>query len=288
MGLTGRAHLSYHVYMKTSGIITLTTDFGLSDPYVAAMKGVILSINPEVCLVDVTHQISPAAVFQGAAAVLDVFPYFPEGTVHLVVVDPGVGSKRRGIVVERSKHFFVGPDNGLFWPLVEDLASSQIIHLTDSRFFLPHVSPTFHGRDVFAPVAAHISRGVDPRRMGIPIKDPAMLDVPRPYVRKNVLYGQVVRVDHFGNLITNIHRSDIESFLGPAQPMVRVGKWVLREIRHVYAVAEEGEPLALYGSSSHLEIAVNLGRASERLGTKKRPDQIIGTKVLVKKWQDGT
>jgi S-adenosylmethionine hydrolase len=256
--------------MKTSGIITLTTDFGLSDPYVAAMKGVILSINPEVCLVDVTHQISPAAVFQGAAAVLDVFPYFPEGTVHLVVVDPGVGSERRGIVVERSKHFFVGPDNGLFGPLVEDLASPQIIHLTDSRFFLHHVSPTFHGRDVFAPVAAHISRGVDPRKMGIPIKDPAMLDVPRPYVRKNVLYGQVVRVAI--SVILSPTSSGPKSNLSsaPLSPWSesasgcygRYGMctpWLKRVSRG---------PLR---SSSHLEIAVNLGRASERLGTKKRP-----------------
>jgi len=124
--------------------------------------------------------------------------------------------------------------------------------------------------------------------MGIPIKDPVILDVPRPYVRKNVLYGQVVRVDHFGNLITNIHRSDIESFLGPDQPMVRVGKWVLREIRHVYAVAEEGEPLALYGSSSHLEIAVNLGRASERLRHQEKAGSDYRYKGAGEKWQDGT
>lgn len=265
--------------MKTSGIITLTTDFGLSDAYTASMKGVILSIHPECRIVDITHDVSPGSILQAAAVILEAFPFFPQGTVHVAVVDPGVGSGRRAVVAERSGHFFVGPDNGIFWPLLEGESPPKVFELADERYFLPRISRTFHGRDIFAPVSAHIARGVDPRRMGPSVQDPVKLHVPKPYVRGSTLFGQVVRVDHFGNLITNIHRSDMESFLGEATPLIRIGKWILKDVKHIYAVVDAGDPLALYGGTYHLEIAVNSGRASEQLGLKE--GRIIGTRVTV-------
>ncbi len=284
LNLTG-VSLSCILYpMKTSGVITLTTDFGLSDPYAAVMKGVILTINPAARLVDITHEIPAGSIFQAAAVIREAFSFFPEGTVHIGVVDPGVGGKRRCIAVEQSDHFFVGPDNGIFWPILEGQDQANVFEITEKRYLLPAVSRTFHGRDVFAPAAAHISRGTNPRGMGPPVADPVQLHIPKPHIRGNVLYGQVIRVDHFGNLITNIHRSDMNSFLGTGRPLIRIGKLALREVRHIYASAEEGEPLALYGSSYYLEIAVNAGKASEQLGLGKR--RVIGMEVMVEKSKD--
>ena len=265
--------------MKPSGVITLTTDFGLSDPYVAMMKGVILSIHPSAVLVDLSHAIRAGSISQAARAVHETCAYFPAGTVHMAVVDPGVGSNRRPIALEGKGHFFVGPDNGIFWPLIRDNPEAGIVHLLEKRFFLPGVSQTFHGREVFAPVAAHLSLGVSLSELGPFIEDPVELRLPLPFERGGELAGEIVRVDHFGNLITNISSRELGRFLGLNRPLIKVGHLVIPKLSGIYAEQEEGKPLALVNSSEMLEIAVNLGRASEHVGIDE--ERLIGSAVRV-------
>jgi hypothetical protein len=267
--------------MKPSGIITLTTDFGLSDPYVAMMKGVILSINSSARLVDVTHQVGTGSIFQAAMLIRETFPYFPEGTVHLAVVDPGVGSDRRLIALQAAAHLFVGPDNGVFWPVLRDFEGTEAVQLTQSRYFLPSITQTFHGREIFAPIAAHLSLGLSLESLGSIVRDLTKLNIPQPYVKEELLCGQIIRVDNFGNLVTNIPARELMDFLGFSSPRVAVGKLVIRKLSRIYADCEEGEPLALINSSNLLEIAVNLGRASEYIGL--RNGEIVGALVKVSK-----
>jgi S-adenosylmethionine hydrolase len=265
--------------VKTSGIITLTTDFGLSDPYVAMMKGVILSINPSAKLVDLTHQIGMGSVSQAALLIRETFPYFPGGTVHLAVVDPGVGSDRRLVALQADAHFFVGPDNGLFWPVLRDFGEAKAVHLTEPRYFLPSITETFHGREIFAPVAAHLSTGLSLESLGPFIHDLTKLPIPQSYIKEGVLCGQIIRVDNFGNLVTNIPSRELTEFLESGPPRIETGKLVIRKLSRIYADCEEGEPLALINSSNLLEIAVNLGRASEYIGL--RNGEILGALVEV-------
>jgi S-adenosylmethionine hydrolase len=265
--------------MNPSGIITLITDFGVSDPYAAMMKGVILSINTAAKVIDVTHQIRTGSVLQAAGLLLETFPYFPAGTVHVAVVDPGVGSDRRLIAIQARSHWFVGPDNGVFWPVLKDERGALVVELTETEYFLPHVTRTFHGREIFAPVAAHLSLGVSLDRMGRIIKNPVQLNLPAPHEDENALYGRIIRVDHFGNIITNIPSVTLVRFLGAAMPCVEVGSLAIRRLSHIYANVGEGEPLALINSSGLLEVAVNLGRASDYLGAD--PAEIIGMEVKV-------
>ncbi|MBW1868490.1 MAG: SAM-dependent chlorinase/fluorinase [Deltaproteobacteria bacterium] len=200
--------------MKRSGLITLLTDFGLEDPYAGMMKGVILAVNPDARIIDISHHIKAGSITRAAGMIRETYPYFPEGTVHVTVVDPGVGGKRRAIILMAQSHLFVGPDNGIFWPIINLHQDIKIIHITETKYFLPDVSNTFHGRDIFAPVAAHLSKGADPLEMGPTISDPVKLPLPASHQKGGTLYGQVVSVDHFGNLITNIHRKEIEEFAG--------------------------------------------------------------------------
>ena len=267
--------------MKPSGIITLTTDFGLSDPYVAMMKGVILSINPSARLVDVTHQIGIGSISQAALLIRETFTYFPEGTVHLAVVDPGVGSNRRLIALQAGAHFFVGPDNGLFWPVLRDVKGTKAVQLTQTRYFLASITQTFHGREIFAPVAAHLSLGLSLESLGPAVRDLTKLNIPQPYVKEGVLCGQIIRVDNFGNLVTNISSLEFMDFLESDPPRIEAGKLLIRKLSRIYADCEEGEPLALINSSNLLEIAVNLGRASEYIGL--RNGEILGALVEVSK-----
>lgn len=265
--------------MKRSGIITLLTDFGLSDPYVGIMKGVILSINPEARIIDLSHQVKAGGIFQASILIEESYRFFPGGTIHMVVVDPGVGGDRRPIVIKTENHFFVGPDNGLFWPILTTQQEVEVIHLTDRGYFLPRVSHTFHGRDIFAPVAAHLSIGVEPHKMGPPITDPVPLNLPRSKEKEGVLTGQVIRVDHFGNLITNIQREDLTRFLGSKTPIIRLGDLIIEGVHTTYTEGKEGEMFALIDSSDALEIAVNMGRACDRIGM--RAEEIVGMEVEV-------
>jgi len=270
--------------VKRSGIVTLLTDFGLKDPYVAMMKGVILSIHPGARIVDVTHHIPPGDIRHAAHTVKETYPYFPEGTVHVAVVDPGVGTERRAIGLCARSHFFVGPDNGIFWPIIETIPDATIVHLSKPCYFLPEVSRTFHGRDIFAPVAAHLSRGADLLDMGPVIHDPIPLMLPIPRQEGEFLHGEIVRVDRFGNLITNIRCEDVGAFARNHRVAISIGDLRMEGIRQTYGQAPRGEPLALFDSSGHLEIAVNSGRAADLadLGSKG----LIGQPIRVGRTTD--
>jgi len=261
-----------------SGIITLTTDFGETDPYVAMMKGVILSINPDARIVDVSHQVAAGSIEEGGSIIKEAYKYFPAGTVHVGVIDPGVGGKRRPIAVLARNHFFVGPDNGLFWPVIETQVHADVIHLKETRYWMDKVSPTFHGRDIFAPVAAHLSQGVNPSLLGEKIDNPTTLAFPCPCEKDGNLIGEVIRMDHFGNLITNITREHVSPFLKSKGLIIEIGSLVLEKISTIYTDVREGQPLALIGSFGHLEIAVNMGRATDYLGRECG----IGTKVIIR------
>jgi len=267
--------------VKPSGIITLLTDFGLSDPYVGIVKGVILSVHPEARLVDISHEIAPGAVREATILIEEAYPFFPPGTIHLAVVDPGVGSGRRPIGLKAMNHFFVGPDNGVFSALLRAREQCSVIHLTDERSFLPSLSHTFHGRDVFAPVAAHLARGAELEGMGPPVNDPVCLDPPTLTMSQQSVRGEVTRVDRFGNVLTNIPARTFEPWMGGNRVVIKIGRLSIETIGRTFSDVAPGTAVALVGSSGHLEIAVNLGRASERLGVSE--DRVVGTRVVVRK-----
>jgi len=263
--------------LKPSGIITLTTDFGECDHYVAMMKGVILSVNPDATIIDVTHQIPSHSIKEGSLIIKASYTYFPSGTVHVGVVDPGVGGTRRPIAILVDNHFFVGPDNGLFSPIIETQRHPDVIHLKEKKYWMHNISPTFHGRDIFAPAAAHLSLGVNPFSMGEKIDNPTHLASPLPQKNNSDLVGEIIRVDHFGNLITNITEEHLGPFLTAKELTIRIGRVTLKKISTTYNDVPEGQPLALIGSSHLLEIAVNMGRATDYFSQ----DTVIGTKVEV-------
>jgi hypothetical protein len=252
--------------MKRSGIITLTTDFGVRDPYVASVKGVILGVHSMAVLVDVTHEIPAGDVAAAADVIQEAAPCFPGGTVHLAVVDPGVGGERRAVAAEAGGHLFVGPDNGIFWPMLKADPEFRVFHLRNERFFRKEVSSTFHGRDIFAPVAAYLAAGREPAEMGEPVADPVELAEAPPVFCESGLTGRVIRVDRFGNLITNIRREHLEEVADSGRPVIEVGGLRVEGIRSRYEEVDRGEALALIGSTGRLEVSVNRGRASERAG----------------------
>ncbi|QPJ60502.1 MAG: SAM-dependent chlorinase/fluorinase [Candidatus Nitronauta litoralis] len=249
-----------------SRLITLTTDFGLSDPFVGIMKGVIFGIAPKATLIDLTHDIEPQNIQQGALVLSSAAPYFPRKTIHLAVVDPGVGTSRHPIVVETPEAIFVGPDNGLLSPAFSNNATTY--QLTQSEYFLESFSNTFHGRDIFAPVAAHIATGVWPSRMGKKLDEPIVLDLPRPEQNKTCLRGQVIYADHFGNLTTNISEDDLKQCL-PSKPLVlKVGRRTLKQISRSYADCSKGKAGFLLNSWNAIEIFVRDGNAQQQLKIK--------------------
>lgn len=257
-------------------VITLTTDFGLRDPFVGVMKGVILGINPAAQLVDLTHEITPQDVLEAALAVEAAVSFFPPGTIHLVVVDPGVGSARRPLGVSAGGHLFVGPDNGVFSFLFTEPGWTAVA-LEAPAFRLPEVSRTFHGRDIFAPAAAHLSLGVPLDRFGPRVTDPVR--IPWPVARRegDALVGEVVHADRFGNLLTSITVRDLAP-LGPESSLtVEVGGVAVPGLSAAYAERAPGELGAIVGSSNRLELFVRDGSARDRLGVGR------GTRVTVRK-----
>lgn len=247
-------------------VITVSTDFGWDDPYVGIMKGVILGINPQVQLVDITQALSSHRLQEAAFRLQSAYTYFPQGTIHLAVVDPGVGGGRRPIAIQGKESIWVGPDNGLFTLVLKEDPRSKIIHLTNPAFFLKRVSRTFHGRDILAPAAAHLSLGVPLKEMGPAISDPVVLPFPEPEIKEKELVGQVLWADHFGNLITNINQEALLPFLSSPALAVVIGSVTIPEILQTYSQGRPGQMMALIGSSGYLEIASNLDRASEKLG----------------------
>ncbi len=249
----------------TRPLITLTTDFGEDGYYVGAMKGVILSICPDAQLVDITHQITPYSPLEGSFALSQVAPAFPGGTVHLAVVDPGVGGLRKPIVVQTEHEYFVGPDNGLFAPFLDQ--ASRIYRIREDRVAGTNRSQTFHGRDIFAPVAARLGLGETVDSLGDPIGQAVRLHMPHPRQERDSVVGQVVSIDRFGNLITNIHQRDLEP-LG-AKVDIQVGTYHIPGLSRTYDDGMLGESLALLGSSGYLELAVVQGNAGGQLGVGK-------------------
>lgn len=247
------------------GIITLTTDFGLSDPFVGIMKGVILSIHRSARIVDVSHQVSPFEIPEAGFLIAQAWRYFPNKTVHVVVVDPGVGTLRRPILAEAGGHYFLAPDNGLL-SMIFAACDPKVRAITAEKYFLRPVSRTFHGRDVFAPVAAHLSRGVPPARFGKLIRDYARQEFYKPVrTGKRTWSGAVLRVDRFGNLITNFHRAEFPA-VSTRPFLLRVGAETVGRFVETYAECASGELCLLEGSSGYLEVAMYQASAAKRVG----------------------
>jgi S-adenosyl-L-methionine hydrolase (adenosine-forming) len=243
------------------------------------MRGVALGICPDVTLVDITHEIAPQDVLGGAFELAAAYKYFPQGTVFLCVVDPGVGSTRRGLAAEAAGYRFVAPDNGLLTMVFKEAAPAQVVELTDRQYARPSISRTFEGRDRFAPAAAWLAKGIELRALGIPVTTWEMLDVPEPRVTGRQLSGIVLRVDRFGNLVTNIDRRSFGEFTAGDSIEIEVAGHLVARLVDTYAEAESGCACALFGSSDHLEIAVAGGSAAERLGLRRRAPVLVRLKA---------
>jgi S-adenosylmethionine hydrolase len=247
-------------------LITLTTDFGTSSPYVAQMKGVILSLCREVDLIDISHAIGPQNIREGAVVLADATPRFPPGTIHVGVVDPGVGTSRRLIYSEIGPQRYLAPDNGLLSLLASREHPQRLRVLENTAFWLPDPSLTFHGRDILAPVAAHLARGVEPQELGPPVPSLEMLVWPKPLRTASRLQGEVLYLDSFGNVITNLSRGDVESLGGDKRLSITCGSREVRQIVRTYGAAQPGELVALFDSQGRLELATVQGNAARELG----------------------
>ncbi len=246
-------------------ILTLTTDFGTADHFAGTMKGVILSICPQGRIVDLSHEIGPYQIGEAAFTVAQAYPYFPRKTVHVVVVDPGVGTERRPVLVEAAGQYFIGPDNGVFGMIFER-ENHAVREITNTRLFLANVSRTFHGRDVFAPAAAHLAKGLAPARFGNKIDNYLRPRAAKPErTGRRQWTGEALKVDRFGNLITNFHVKDFPDL--EVRPFeMQVGLQMVRTMAANYQSAAAGEPFLIAGSSGFLEVAVSQNSAAKLLG----------------------
>ena len=255
-------------------MITLLTDFGTADYFVGAVKGAILSVNPKAVIADITHEIPPQDIEAGAFTLLATYQTFPAETIHMAVVDPGVGSERRPIVVSANEQFFVGPDNGIFSYICDRESSHRTFHITAEKYFRPSPSATFHGRDIFAPVAAALSNGVTPEELGSEIDDEVRLGSLEPVIKNDAkVKARIIHIDRFGNCITNITRDLFEDWENVR--LVTNGK-TIRDFRNFYGEASTTAPFAIWGSAGFLEISVN-GRSAAKTLRVKRGDKVICT-----------
>lgn len=245
--------------------VALLTDFGTRDHYAGTLKGVVLSVCPDATLVDIGHDIPAHDVMAGALELAACYRYFPHGTIFLVVVDPGVGSSRRGIAADVGDYRFVAPDNGVLSAVFLESPPKKVVELTERKYALPTVSRTFEGRDRFAPAAGFLAKGVALVSLGKSLANFHTLELPRPTVSADQITGAVLRVDRFGNLITNIDRKTFDHFAGGRSIAVEVGGTDIPRIVATYAEAPAGELCALFGSTDHLEVAINAGDAAARL-----------------------
>jgi S-adenosyl-L-methionine hydrolase (adenosine-forming) len=254
-------------------ILTLTTDFGASDHYVGAMKGVILSICPRAQIVDICHDVTPFQIAEGAYVIAQAYDCFPKKTVHVVVVDPGVGTARRPILVEAAGQYFVGPDNGVL-AMVYSSGKHKVRLIASDRYFRQPVSATFHGRDVFAPVAAHVAAGVPPSRMGKPIEDYLRPEFAKPQRSgERTWSGAILKIDRFGNMVTNFHVRDFPGLLAgesarPTKRQMTIGRRKIGALAQNYAESRPGALFLIVGSSGYLEVSVNQGSAAKQTGCK--------------------
>jgi hypothetical protein len=257
----------------TTRIITLLSDFGLRDAYIAEMKAVILSINPDACIVDISHEIEKFNIRMGAFVLASATPYFPKDTVHVAVVDPGVGTKRRPMIIQTQRSFYVGPDNGLLFLAARKEEVSHVYHIENPEYMLPRISTTFHGRDIFAPAAAYLAIGCSPSQFGPEIQDYIVPQFAEPYKKKGELIGEVLYIDDFGNIVTNISSKDLEELETSIGDLLhlRIGrkKFDMR-FCSAYGEAPAGTALSIVGSHDFLEISINQGNASKTLNLKIR------------------
>jgi S-adenosylmethionine hydrolase len=247
-------------------VIALLTDFGLRDHYAGTMKGVVLSVCPEAVLVDISHDVPPHDVLAGALELADSYRYFPDHTIFLVVIDPGVGSSRRGIAAEAGAYRFVAPDNGVLSAVFDELKPTTVVELKNPQYARPLISRTFEGRDRFGPAAAWLARGTRLADLGPEVHGTERLKMPQPRVTRDAADGEVIRIDRFGNLTTNIRRSDVEPLVRSGRVRVAIAGRHLAGVSSVYAEAPPGALCALFGSTDRLEIAANGASAAELLG----------------------
>lgn len=247
-------------------LITLLTDFGNQDGFAGIMKGVIWRISPQVQIADLTHEISPQNVLQAALILAQAVPFFPPETIHVAVVDPGVGTARRALGISSGSQYFIGPDNGIFTAVFElsetKGSKTEIYHLDAPEFWLPKVSRSFHGRDIFAPVAAHLANGRSLADMGTRVEDPVRLAIPQPQKTENGWLGQIVAIDHFGNLISNLKKEHISK---PQHSKVIISQVKIHGLVNSYGERPSGELIAMIDSSENLSVSVVNGSAAERL-----------------------
>jgi S-adenosylmethionine hydrolase len=255
--------------MDRPPIITLLTDFGIQDHYVASMKGVILRINPQCTLIDTTHQVTPHDIEEGAFILANACSYFPKGTIHVAVVDPGVGGPRKPVLLVTRNYFFLGPDNGLLSLAAQGDTVKQAVELTNSTFFLSRISATFHGRDIFAPAAAHLTLGIQPGVFGPRLDSWVRLDIGTPVVAGRELVGKVIHVDAFGNLVTNIRERELLQFNRVRPVVIKAGGRSINGLKRGYWEGKKGAPMALVGSGGFLEVSVREGNARKMLKMKK-------------------
>ncbi|HEX9760924.1 MAG TPA: SAM-dependent chlorinase/fluorinase [Candidatus Acidoferrales bacterium] len=250
-------------------IITLTTDYGTSDHLVAAMKGVILKINPEAVIVDISHSVMPFDVLDGALVIGQAYKWFPPRTVHIVIVDPGVGSQRRPLLVTGDQHYFVAPDNGVLSMVYEKEPKVTVRHVTAEHYFLSPVSNTFHGRDIFAPVAAWMTKNWQTPSFGDEITDYVRFSLPKAKTADGAVKGVVLKVDNFGNLVTNLTPDDVPQLLGGGSFKIVVNGKEITRLAQNYTQGAQGELLAIVGSSGYIEISTNRGSAARALGVQR-------------------
>ncbi|MBE9581719.1 MAG: SAM-dependent chlorinase/fluorinase [Proteobacteria bacterium] len=273
---------------QTIPVITLLTDFGLKDEYVGVIKGVILSINSRVQLVDISHNLTRHDILQAALVIKGAFRYFPKDSIHVIVVDPGVGGKRKVICLKKEGHVFVAPDNGVLSLVTQDGKADEICAVSNQAYFLKPVSNTFHGRDIIAPVAAHLSKGIALPRLGekLTLDDINTLDMPVPLLSSDekLLAGEIISIDHFGNLITNIDQETFEIFTGKKKSgtvVIGLGSSRIQGVSESYDTVKMGDPLAIFGSRNLLEISVNQADASSYF--RARVGLAVTVEILTRK-----
>lgn len=245
-------------------IITVLTDFGYMDPYVGIMKGVMAKINPKAKIIDISHDVPSFSIKHAAFSLFSYYRYFPDHTVHLVVVDPGVGSKRKAIVTKIDKRYFVLPDNGVISYVWENEKGKdkKVFNIENEKYFLHPVSNTFHGRDIFAPIAAHISRNIGIEEFGKELEDPVLFPFPKPYIKDNILHGEVIYIDKFGTVVTNIKRDLLD---GKELFCAEIKTHRICNFANYYGEYKEREEFMIFGSSNFLELSINRGSFSKKL-----------------------
>lgn len=249
--------------------IALLTDFGFADNFIGVMKGVILKINSNINIVDISHAIEPHNITEAAFLLKNSYKYFRKGTIFLTVVDPGVGSERKPIIARTKNYLFVGPDNGVLSLAVKEDGIERIIKIENKRYFLKPVSDTFHGRDIFAPIAAYLSKGKGPSLFGRTLNSIKQINIPNPKIIRNRLKGEIIHIDRYGNLVTNIGKDLFKRFIEKKKFKIKIKNTKIDSVTKSYQAVRKDQPLAIFGSFGFLEISINSGSAKKHFNANK-------------------